>query len=234
MRLATFSILYLVVGTAAVVVRHYRGPSPSHRAVVDDLLLWVFWPIYLPFVWSGAAPADPSAHALARRFLATLEGARHSPLANVLPDRQAATALSRSLERALRQRDEIAQLLERPEFSAEVAEARQRRLRADGQMLAATTAEPVTQYSPPRTSARRNAELETVQELLAQLQVQAEVVRLLGESEQGPSALVCELVCRVEGLDAVLDDGLGLDYDINGKRDERAHPTTDATHPHRG
>ena len=49
-----------------------------------------------------------------------------------------------------------------------------------------------------------------MKELLVQLATQAQVVRLAGVTDRQSEELVRELVCRVEGLDQVIEDDLHL------------------------
>ena len=140
--------------------------------------------------------------------LARAEG---TPLACLLPDRTAARSLAGRLDIASARVEEIDRLLEQPAFSAQAAEARHRELAAAGDEAAAATALSRAQNIGRLRRLRDQyaRELDVVRELTAQLRIQAEVVRLLGEADDGSRDLVIELVSRVEGIDTMLDDGGG-------------------------
>ena len=95
-----------------------------------------------------------------------------------------------------------------PSRPEEEVETRQRTLAERGEEVAAAAARSRLQNIRRlrKLRDRFTRELLEVGELQAQLRTQAEVVRLLGSGEDGREELVAELVARVEGLDAVLDD----------------------------
>ncbi len=175
--------LYLVVGAGcAIAVLVRRG------SVVDAGLLFLAWPLYGPFVWSSNAQAGP--------------------LDSVLPDPALALRLERRVQAAATQAKELEALLERPELNRERITERIEGLESRGNEAAARVARGslrnVDRLEGLR--ARYRAELEEVEELLAALNTQAEVLRLSGEVV--PVALLGELEDRVQGLEAVLDDEL--------------------------
>jgi hypothetical protein len=51
-------------------------------------------------------------------------------------------------------------------------------------------------------------EINQISELLTQLRIQAEVVRIAGASDDDTRELVGELVARIQGLDELLDEEL--------------------------
>jgi hypothetical protein len=104
---------------------------------------------------------------------------------------------------------EIDGLLERPEFDEGRASARVLELEREGSSSALGTAKSRVQNIRRLRHLRDRfaRELVDVEELLAQLTTQAEVVRLAGVPDSETRDLVQEILSRVEGLDSLLDDG---------------------------
>lgn len=159
--------------------------------LADAALLVPFWPIYGPFLVLGAKTTS------AEGFLDRL-----------LPNAEAVSALYDRLAVAKARVDEIDALLARDEFSIAKVEARHRALIASGDERAAASAsarqENIRRLE--RLRARFSSELVEIDELLAQLRVQAEVVRFAGEADEATQQLVVEILSRVEGLDMMLHD----------------------------
>jgi hypothetical protein len=204
MRLLELSLLYAMVGAGAAAALLWRRGLP---ALADALLTLLFWPLYGPFLLAAEAP-----RALGREaeFLAALKRADGTPLAALLPDQAAARALARRLRVAGAKVAEIDQLLDRPEFSEEAARRRLGEPKARGASDTALEAAQSRAQNIARLRGLRDRfarELDEVGELLAQLTTQAEVVRLAGATDAGATELVRELIARVEGFDAMLDDG---------------------------
>jgi hypothetical protein len=205
MNVVELSVLYVLVGAGWAVASGFRRRSFE---ALDAGLLLFFWPLYGPFlliqqsedVEVGAPGNDP--------FSDSLRRARGTPLADLLPDDADAEALAVRLEVAASKRDEIDALLAQPEFCAERAEARWAELRERGDERSATVALSKLQNIRRLRELRDRfcRELDEVSELMGQLRIHAEVVRIAGSLDEGARDLVTELVHRIEGLDAVLDD----------------------------
>jgi hypothetical protein len=185
MTVVELAVIYAAVGAVAgVVTRVRRAPA------VDALLTAALWPIYGPFLLiGGGAPVDDRE----RELLAALRRASATPLGAVLPDEAAGRALARRLRDAAARVRDIDAVLARPDF--DVAAARRRA----GAALRVQTIERMRKLRD-----RCAAELDEVDELIAQLVTQAELVRLAGADDGAAAELVRELVARVEGLDALL------------------------------
>jgi hypothetical protein len=202
MRLQELAIFYLVVGIGcgvAFVIRMGRAQA----SLSDAILLVAFWPLYGPFLFlSAPAPTPP------RSILDALKKADGTPLSALLPDAATATMLSERLTAAESKVREIEALLRQPEFSEEAAIARMKELEERGDTLAASMAQGRVQNIRRLRGLRDRfaRELTEVGELLAQLRVQAELVRLSGAPEANSRDLTTLLIARVEGLGAILDD----------------------------
>jgi hypothetical protein len=188
-KLVELAVLYLLVGLGAGAVVALRPTEPAKR-FLDASLMLAFWPICAPFLLSRerSSAGAPASSEIA--FLLALRRAAGTPLASLLPDEATARALGRRLRVAAGKLLEIEELLRRPEFDEEGASGVRlqniRRLK--------------------RLRARFGRELVELEELLAQLTTQAEVVRLAGAPDSETRDLMREILSRVEGLDAVLDD----------------------------
>jgi len=195
MMLGTVGIGYLAIGTAvaiaAAAVRRIRTPA-------DALLLVGLWPL-----WGPLAFARPTVDHRERELLSALARAQASPLAQVLPDAESARVLAARLREASMRLVELDQVLARPDFDPAVVERRAKELTARGAMAAAATAQlrvrTLGQLAQLRERFRR--ELDEVDELIAQLVAQAELVRLQPSIAHTSGELVRELVSRLEGLD---------------------------------
>lgn len=188
MRTSELLLVYGVVGVACAgtLLLAQRG------RILDAFLLLGFWPLYGPFLIMGAiSPVDEA-----------------DLLGKLLPGDDAHRALNERLALAQGRVKEIDALLQRPDFSVEQTEVRQKRLLDAGDDRAAASArarlDNIHRLVALRT--RFSRELTEVDELLAQLRVQSEVVRLAGRVDDGTRDLVNEIMCRVEGLDAILAD----------------------------
>jgi hypothetical protein len=182
MKLLELVFLYVCVGAGcALFVLARRGAAHG----VDAALLIPLWPVLAPSL-------------LAERPFA------RSPA--LLLDEHAAQALDRGMRAARSRIAEIDRALARPEFSLDAALLHHADLETRGRVeLADTAMRRVQNIRRLRTLRERfAAELEQVAELLEQLEVQAEVVRLAGAPDAGVRDLVRELMDHVEGLDAAL------------------------------
>lgn len=211
--LTALGLLYLLVGLgcAAAALARRRG------SWVDAALLLLIWPLHGPFLLLASAPEPPldaprrsqpataPTEAPDAGLLDALERAQGTPLAALLPDRATGRALAARLEQARQRVQEIDALLRQPAFSAQAAQARQRELEQAGDHRAAQVAQGRAQHIArlQELRDRSQSELNEVGELIAQLRIQAEVVRLAGADEDTRD-LIGELMHRIEGLDAVL------------------------------
>lgn len=202
MRLFELAVLYLAVGAGCallIVVRRHAGTRWW-----EPPLVLLFWPLYGPFLLSGPVSEGLGARTF-EQVLLQMEG---TPLSALLPERGEVQALGRRLRLAATRIAEIDRLLVRPEFSQADATARAEAYRARGDARSAASAQGrlanIVRLRALRDRFAR--ELDEVSELLDQLRVQAELVRLSGTPGEGSRELVTELLARVEGLDAVLAD----------------------------
>jgi hypothetical protein len=187
------AIGYLAIGGALAV-------ALARRARVRDIVACtVMWPIYAPTLLVGRNPGED-------RLLGALRASRHSPLATMLPDDATARALAARVGDATARLHELDVVLARPEFDVAAAERRARELSARGATAAAATAQlRVRTLGQLRALRERyRAELEDVNELIAQLVAQAELVRLEPDASSTSAELVRELIARVEGLGELL------------------------------
>jgi len=187
MRLPELALLYSVVGVGcalALLVARRRSKGAG-SLVLDAALLAPFWPLYGPFLLLKALPPEAATAEASGLSGQVLE----LPLSSLLPDDETARALEARLELARARVAEIDRLLADPDFDEEVALERKRQLEARGDVRAAATAR-------GRAASIRQ---------LRQLQGQAEVVRLAGESDRSASeGLLDELRLRLETLDEML------------------------------
>lgn len=204
MRLSELALLYVLVGGGCAItflaVRGRSGP-----AFLDAVILVPLWPLYGPFLLVQAVPAGAEASASAE-LLRSLAKARGTPMAAFLPDEAAGRALANRVRTAGARIAEIDALLAQPEFSEDDALARAEQFREKDARVAAAALERARNIRRLRALRDRFArELDQVAELLQQLRIQAEVVRLAGTSDHGVRELVQELLARVEGLDEVME-----------------------------
>lgn len=207
MRLPELVMLYVLVGGGcAVALLAMRGRSGP--AFLDAAMLVPLWPLYGPFLVAqgnvpGLSEADATASA---ELLRSLAKARGTPMAAFLPDESAGRALAQRIRSAGERIAEIDALLEQPEFSETEALARADEFRERDAAVADAALKRVHNIRRLRALRDRfSRELDQVSELLKQLRIQAEVVRLSGTSQDGVRELVQELLARVEGLDEVMD-----------------------------
>jgi hypothetical protein len=215
MRLVELVLVYGLVGVGCVVAVFVR--SPASRTPLDGLLLFAMWPLYTPFALmsfgaGGRTAPRLAASSRAGAFVAALDRARSTPLADLLPDAAAAAALSERLDNAESRVAEIDRLLDDPDFDEAAAAERRAAFEASGDRFGASTAASRIQNIARlrRMRDHYDRELRQIEELLSQLRTQAEVVRLAGAMDDGTRDLVVDLIARLEGLDEVLDCGPGL------------------------
>ncbi len=211
MKVEHLAALYLMVGVgcAAALLARRRG-----AAALDALLLVLFWPLFGPYVLtsdtsSGGARAASSQECeeAAGDLLDALRRAGGAPLAGLLPDVDAGRTLARRMSMAEARVGEIDALLDKDRFDESIAIARQAELRASGDERAAVMIDGRVQIIRRLRSMRDqwSNEIQTIGELLMQLEIQAEVVRLSGMGDGGTRDLVEELVSRIQGLDDFLE-----------------------------
>jgi hypothetical protein len=198
-----FALLYALIGTGCVAAL-FMGVGSPHRAV-DLVLMLVIWPLYAPFLLGR-----PGASVRAKDrsdFLDAIDRAEGTSLAALLPSPATASGLNDRLIAAEHRVAEIESLLRQPDFDEAAAEARARELEDRSETLASSIASArmknIRQLKQMRD--RFNRELSEIRELLAQLRLQAEMVRLAGSADGGSREVVRMLLARVEGLGAILD-----------------------------
>lgn len=201
--LAECAVLYVLIGAGCAVALVLRSNGQRHPA--DVALLLAVWPLYAPFLLSSAPAAIPGRPT---DFLDAIQRAAGTPLASLLPSPAAAAGLNARVLAAEQRVAEIELLLAQPEFSETAALARSQDLEARGETLAAsiaaTRARNIRQLQQLRDRFRR--ELSEINELLAQLRLQAELVRLAGAADGGSREVVQTLLARVDGLGAILEE----------------------------
>ena len=211
MSLTELAFLYALVGigcTFALIAARRRATSP-----LDAGLLTVFWPLYGPFILVQSAPhtqaESPSTHHLAD----SIRRAQRTPFGDLLPDPALAARLAERLDFAARKRDEIDHLLTLPDFSEADAETRREASldRPDSRAAAVAHSRLSNIRRLRRMRDQFAMELDEIQSLITQLRVHAEVLRIAGVHGAEGQDLVDELIARVEGLDAVLDEPLCTD-----------------------
>lgn len=204
MRLAGVAVLYALVGVGCAAARAINGPRSGR--VPDALLLICAWPLVAPFLLGSRPLGGPAGQD--SDFLAALERAASSPLGCLLPDRAAVRRLGERLRMARARVREIRALLAQPEFSEEAACRRHDTLIEAGDRQAAATA--MGRLQKIRyirdLGDRFQRELDQIGELLVQLRLQAEVVRLAGDVDGTTRELTAELLTRIEGIDRALEE----------------------------
>lgn len=177
MRAAELFALYLVLGLGLTVAAVVKARTAGW---LDAGLLFLFWPLYGPFLLV-APRATPAAAAIGAGMAERLAG------------------LARRVA-------EIDGMLLQPDFHLEEAEARRARLleAGDGPAAARVEAriESIRRLAGVRASLLRG--LAEAEELMAQLRVQQQVMRMTGGSSDEVRGLLIELESRVEALDELL------------------------------
>jgi hypothetical protein len=178
MRALELAVLYMLVGAgcAAALIANWRLIRPS---ALDVGIVFAFWPLYAPFL--------------------LMRSQRRLPRSAAAPDQRIAGAKARV--------GEIDLLLAQSEFSEEAAVARQAELEARGDHRAAAAAagrvENIRRLRALR--GRFAAELAEIEELLAQLRVQSEVLRFTDQSAADNRELIARIEARIAALDTMLE-----------------------------
>jgi hypothetical protein len=197
-----------MVGAGCVVAMLMRSRLRRPGAL-DLALMALFWPLYGPLVFlAGAAPPPGrETSTLEAELLEALARVRGTPLAALLPGPEVGAALAERLRVATRRLEEIDALLARPDFDEAAATERVSHHEANGDaraaVIAANRVQSIRRLRALRDRFRR--ELSEVEELLAQLRIQAEVLHLAEDCDDGTRDLVAELLTRVEGLEELLE-----------------------------
>jgi hypothetical protein len=197
--LAGIGASYLAAGVAIAAIAAIARRLESAR---DAALIIALWPLWAPLALSRRdepGALDPRE----RELLGALARAQSSPLAAALPDAATARRLGERLREAARRLAELDAVLARPGFDPESAERRASELAARDATAAAATARlrARTLIQLRALRAQFRADLDEVQEGIAQLVAQAELVRLHPASAPASGALVRELVAQIEGLE---------------------------------
>lgn len=177
MRAAELMALYLVLGVGLAAAAVLKARTAGW---LDAGLLFLFWPLYGPFLLVAPRPtATP---------LSLGEG------------------MAQRLEGLERRVAEIDGVLAQPDFHLGEAEARRSRLLEAGDAPAAARVtgriESIQRLAGVRADLLRG--LAEARELMAQLRVQQEVMRMTGGSSDEVRGLLLELESRVEALDDLL------------------------------
>jgi hypothetical protein len=181
MRATELAVLYLLIGSCSAIALLAMAKERKSR-MLDAAILLPFWPLYGPFLLIGrAAP------------MIALPSTMIAPLAERLTMAKARIT-------------EIDRLLAQPELDERSARARLDELLARGDDRAAASVQSrLTSIERLRRLRQRfDRELTEIDELLAQLRVQSEVLRLAGGVEGNSRELVDEIASRVDGLEAIL------------------------------
>lgn len=184
MRGLELSALYLLVGLGVTIAASLQARTSGW---LDAGLLFAFWPLYGPFLLVGRSPqAQSSALLTADGIPARLEGLSAKVYA-------------------------LDQVLAQPDFQLPAARARKAEHEAKAETRASARVqariESILRLQERRDQLHEN--LAEARELMAQLRVQTELMRVSGASEVDTGALVQELESRVEGLDGLLEDPYG-------------------------
>jgi len=205
MRFTDLAILYLVVGAGCAIWTARAKPATRGR---DIPLMLVLWPVFVPFALADGgrhASTDPSANAL----LAALGAFADGPFATLLPGPRTVDTIAARVRLALERIARIDTLLATPDLDEASLARRLEAFRgARDETSAAAVAGRLAAVARLKSLKERSErEVVQVRELLAQLAVQAEVVRLSGGDGAAAKATVQELVARSEGLASVLESG---------------------------
>lgn len=175
MTLPQLTLLYLLLGSGLAIagIAQQGMRDPIHLA-----LLLLLWPLMAPLL-----------------FLVP----RETSHAQGLEPLQARIAAAQQRVR------DIEAVLQQPDFDPQRARDDLARAQDRGEGAALTAARSRLKSIERLHSLRTRClhELEDIEQLLAHLRVQGEVVRIVGQGDE-PHDLLDELTCRVEGLDAVL------------------------------
>lgn len=206
-------VLYVLIGVGcaiALVARQGRAATP----LVDMALLLAFWPLFGPFVLARpgqhhGGPSPTGTHTQGEgleELLMALRRAGGAPLASLLPDLDTGRRLQSRLEIAARHVSEIDRLLGMEQYSEDAALARQADLQAAGDTRSAEMVDGRLQIIGRLRRLRDHfdQEINQISELLTQLQLQAELVRIAGTASDDTRDLVLELVTRIQGLEELM------------------------------
>lgn len=180
-------LLYLLVGVGFAAAS-LRAPP---RIFADAALLILLWPLLGPLLFGARRPPPTSS------------------LDCLLPGPESHAALERRLVAAQRRQVEIDALLERPELDPERVEARIAELAESSSSERALASAKMRRRTIDRLRQRRKtlaAELDELAELLAQLSMQSEVIRLTGAPEESVSDLAADIGARLEALECMLEE----------------------------
>src|SRR5687767_2533526 len=164
MRATELAILYALIGSGAAILMLARSGGAR---ILDAAILVPFWPLYGPFLLMGkTGPA-------------------------ILPA-EMITPLSARLNVAKSRITEIDRLLAQPELDERAARARLDQLVAQGDDRAAASVQArLTSIERLRRLRERfSRELTEIDELLAQLRVQSEVMRIAGGAQDNSRDLI--------------------------------------------
>ncbi|MEO1269550.1 MAG: hypothetical protein AAFX99_15805 [Myxococcota bacterium] len=215
-------VLYILIGfgcaTALVATQGWQRSSP-----LDLLLLIGVWPLFGPFVLTRhtSEPPHPIPPPMSNPddpedLLSALRHAGGGPLAALLPDAETGQHLARRLQVARERVREIDRLFTLEHYNEKAALAHQRELHACGDTRSAAMIDSRLQIIRRlrRLRERFNQDIHQIREILTQLHIQAELVRIAGTADRGTRDMVEELVERIQGLEEVMmeEEALTLEY----------------------
>lgn len=228
MRLPQLMIFYVIIGLGAGVALAMWQRKQRETNLIDVLLLALCWPLFGPFVLMRAEPAQedgphertlgsPLEGDFGEDALDALRRAGGAPLAALLPDMQTSKRLMARMKMAHERAHEIERLLERDAYSERGARARQLELRQRGDEESAQMIEQRLQMIGRLKRMREDftRELTQIEEIMTQLTLQAEMVRIAGSVNDDTREMALELVTRLQGLEEVIaQDGITLEQDL--------------------
>lgn len=210
MRLQELAIVYGAVGIGWLAMAWLRRHD-AKMSVAESLLLALLWPLYAPF-WlarlKGDAPSAPGDDPREQALLRTLLRARGTLFEAVLPNEATCRHIAHRLRVAEDKVREIDGLLGQPAFQESAAIARRDQLIArDASFFAIQAADKRLQsiHKLRRLRERFITEIDEVDELIAQLTAQTEVLRIAGEQDPQVQEWISELLLRVESLDVAMN-----------------------------
>ena len=209
MRAPELAIIYVLIGVGSTVALALYARTIKPRWV-DAMIMVPFWPLYGPFLLmrlseTGGVEANMGPWS-----------ALGGSLAGLLPDPSMISALNERIRQAKQRITEIDLLLSRPEFCETAALERHLELQAKGDRRSAEKVQARLQNIRRlrKLRDRFSRELTEVTELLTQLEVQSEVLRLAGPTKEATGEIVAEVMARIEGLDAILASESDLDDNL--------------------
>lgn len=211
MKLLSLGVVYLLVGLGCVAGYWARQPD---KTILDAILLFCIWPLYGPFLL--AKPPEPASKTSNNDVLTAIERAADSPLAPFLPDLETSAQLGARLQAAKQRVADIDRLLAQDTYDEAKTRQKQAELQARGDEQSARMLSQRLNIIDQLKALRDRVALEISQisELLIQLQIQADVVRIAGMMDDDTRELVDNLLIRIEGLEAFMNESPTAAFDL--------------------